>query len=183
MRNKQSISEWELNKPLDFEKEKLTETKKGKKNINATAFEADGHVFDSKSEYDFYQYLIFFKKELDIESIEMQPSFELVPAYEVECWKCNGTGLSWNEKTKRNNKCKRKSCQNGILHKKNIIYTADYKIKCHSGREMIVDVKGYLGQSKDFNLRKRLFEAKFGVEVVIVTKNKNGTGFSAWKWH
>lgn len=149
----------------------------GRSRIQYNKVEYDGHIFDSATEYEFYLYIKFLKKELGIKEIILQPQYILVPEYTVKCWKCEGTGKIYNPKTKRNNKCTRKICNEGIVTKEAVTYNADFKVIYEDGSEQVIDVKGYLGQDKKFNLKKRMFEAQQGFELIIVTHTSKG-----WKW-
>jgi hypothetical protein len=149
----------------------------GKSNINRTKVEYEGHIFDSATEFQFYQYMEYTKKEFNIKEIIIQPQYILVPEYTVKCWKCEGTGKVYNPKTGKMNKCKRQICNEGIVTKAPITYDADFKIIYNDGREHVIDVKGYLGQNERFPLKKRMFEAIHGFELIVVTHTSNG-----WKW-
>lgn len=138
--------------------------KKGR--INSVKVEYDGHIFDSSTEYEFYVYMKYLRKEFGIKEIIIQPHYTLIESYEVKCWKCYGTGKVYNDKSKRENKCRR--CDDGIVTKPSITFTPDFKIIYEDGREIIVDVKGFKGQDKGFNLRKRIFESIHGREINIV---------------
>lgn len=154
-----------------------TNKKPKKARVNRIEKEFDGHVFDSTTEFEFYQYHKLLMSELGIKEITIQPLYLLVEEYRVKCHKCNGTGKTLTEKTKKVRKCTRKICVEGYITKKPITYNADFKFIYEDGREVIIDVKGYRSQSEKFNLKKRLFEAKYGVELVQVFKD-NGK----WKW-
>ena len=53
-------------------------------------------------------------------------------------------------------------------------YTADFKVIYKDGYEEVIDVKGKYGLDKQFVIRKKLWEEKFGTELIVVTKNKTG---------
>lgn len=148
----------------------------GKSKINHVKIKHNGHEFDSATEYEFYIYHKYFAKKMGIKEIIVQPLYELEPEYKVKCYFCNGTGKIFNEKTNRVNKCRRSICNEGIVTKEAITYRPDFKFIYEDGREVVIDVKGYRGQDKKFNLKKRLFEAKFGEELVMVFYREG------WKW-
>ena len=54
--------------------------KKKKPRVNSNKVEADGHIFDSKSEYRIYYE---FKVDPEIEILELQPEFILQPEFEL----------------------------------------------------------------------------------------------------
>lgn len=125
--------------------------------------------FDSKIESEFYKYL---KKDQSVKSIELQPRFEILKPYKVECKRCNGFGQVYNRKTGNYNKCS--LCKGkGKRTKRGAVYTADFRVKYIDGHEEVIDVKGGRS-SRDFPLRRKLFEMSYGKELVIVRK-KNGT--------
>lgn len=149
----------------------------GRSKINYRKVEFDGHVFDSTSEYQFYLELKFRKQEMGIKDIIIQPLYTLVPEHRVKCWKCDGSGKTVSEKSGRPVKCSRRVCDNGLVTKEAVTYNADFKLIYEDGREQVIDVKGYRGQDKKFNLKKRLFEAQQGVELILVISTPKG-----WKW-
>lgn len=150
---------------------------KNRPNINRKKVEHEGVTFDSGLEFEFYQYMTYMKEEFGIQEIILQPRYILIPAHTVSCWKCEGTGQTFNEKSKRMNKCKRSICEGGIVKKPDVTYDADFKIIYTDGREKVIDIKGYLGQNPKFNLKKRIFESIYHEELIIVTYGPNG-----WKW-
>lgn len=149
----------------------------GRSRINYRKVEYDGHVFDSTSEYHFYKELLFRKEEWGIRDIVIQPLYILVPEHDVSCWRCDGSGTVTSPKTGRPVKCSRKVCEKGRVKKEAVTYNADFKLVYEDGREQVIDVKGYRGQDKKFNLKKRLFEAQQGMELILVIDSPSG-----WKW-
>ncbi|GMA64736.1 DUF1064 domain-containing protein [Alicyclobacillus fastidiosus] len=52
-------------------------------------------------------------------------------------------------------------------HKRSAIkYTADFEVVYADGRREVVDVKGFA--ARDFSLRKRMFEYRYGVPLTVV---------------
>lgn len=145
--------------------------------IKHNKVEYQGITFDSGLEFQFYQYMTYMKEEFGIQEIILQPQFILIPSHTVTCWKCEGTGQIFNEKSKRMNKCKRLICEGGLVTKPDVTYDADFKLIYKDGRVKIIDVKGYLGQDPKFNLKKRIFESIHKEELIIVTYGAKG-----WKW-
>nr|WP_310739772.1 DUF1064 domain-containing protein [Oceanobacillus alkalisoli] len=92
--------------------------------------------------------------------------------YKVTCGRCDGRGRNFNEKTGRFNKCT--LCKgHGTRTKQGAKYTADFKVTYIDGHVEVIDVKG--GRvSHDFPLRRKLFEIKTGIELIIAKKTKNG---------
>jgi DnaJ-class molecular chaperone len=98
--------------------------------------------------------------------IEVQPEFKIIDSYEVQCKRCAGTGKRPSPITGNPVNCtlchgKRKRVKAGA------IYTADFKVTYIDGYEEIIDVKGG-PVGRDFPLRKKLFEKKTGMELIVV---------------
>ncbi|OAH57758.1 hypothetical protein AWH48_01695 [Domibacillus aminovorans] len=53
------------------------------------------HFFNSKAEADYYLILL---ADTDIEKVEVQPVFEVIPSYPVTCYRCNGLGKGQAQK-------------------------------------------------------------------------------------
>jgi len=122
-----------------------------------------GLEFDSQTEFLYYKNL---KKDPTVKDIELQPVFQIIDSYEVTCKRCSGTGKRPSPKTGKpincalcHGKCKRV--------KSGAIYTADFKVTYIDGFVEIIDVKGYKAE-RDFSLRKKLFEIKTGMELIVV---------------
>lgn len=127
--------------------------------------EFEGIQFDSLTELAYYKYL---KKNPAVQQIELQPFFQLVDRYQVECIRCTGTGKLPSERTGNPINCT--LCKGfGKREKPGIGYTADFKVLYIDGYEEVIDVKGG-PVSKDFPLRKKLFEIKTGKELVVVER-------------
>lgn len=127
----------------------------------------NGITFDSKTEARFYQYL---KRNRNILSIECQPKYQIIEPFEIECPDCLGLGTFVNAKTGRTNKCR--SCKGkGQKRKAGATYTADFKATYQGGRTKVYDVKGY-SSSRDFPLRKLLFERLTGHELIVIREKE-----------
>ena len=131
---------------------------------NARKVEYEGHMFDSMAERDFY---LILKNDKHVKDIELQPEYEIIKPYKVKCGKCEGRGKVINPKTLNLNKCR--SCGGyGVRTKAGAKYTADFKVTYDDGEVKVIDVKGKA--SRDFGLRKKLFEQKTGHELVVAKK-------------
>jgi len=80
---------------------------------NSKKCEFNGHVFDSKDEMLYYQYLLSIQAKRPKIIIELQPKFELIPNY------------IYRDKKRRG-----------------ITYTADFKATVEDGTFVIIDIKG-----------------------------------------
>lgn len=78
----------------------------------------DGIEFQSTKEANYYLFLKQLQKEGEVKSIELQPKYELLPAFE----------------------------KNGKKYRA-ITYTADFKVTYSDGREEVIDTKGYQTQA------------------------------------
>lgn len=136
---------------------------------NARKVNFQGIQFDSQAEFEYYMLL---KKDKMVDNIELHPQFAILKPYEVTCGRCEGRGKVLNKKTLNLNKCG--LCKGyGKRTKAGAVYTADFKVTYVDGEEKIVDVKGG-PVSKDFTLRRKLFEIQTGKELVIAKKTKQG---------
>lgn len=146
-----------------------TMRRKPKNKYNARKIEFGGHVFDSLAERDFY---LILKNDKTVKDIELQPQYEIIKPYKVKCGRCDGRGKVLNTKTLNLNKCT--LCKGyGTRTKQGAKYTADFKVTYIDGEEKVIDVKGG-PTSKDFTLRKKLFEVLTGKELVIAKKTGKG---------
>lgn len=129
---------------------------------------ADGIEFDSLTEAAFYNHL---KKDQTVELIEVQPEFQIIKPYSVACKRCAGTGKRPSPRTGNPINCR--LCEGkGKRSKSGAKYTADFKVTYIDGFVEIYDVKGG-PVTRDFPLRRKLFELKTGLELIVVRlKNK-----------
>lgn len=136
---------------------------------NATKVIFQGIEFDSKAEYEYY---LILKNDKMVDNIELQPKYTIIKPYEVHCSRCEGKGKVINQKTLRFNKCR--YCEGrGMKEKGGAVYTADFKVTYVDGQEKIIDIKGG-PVSKDFPLRRKLFETQTGRELTVIKKTKQG---------
>ncbi|WP_342512821.1 DUF1064 domain-containing protein [Sporosarcina sp. FSL K6-1522] len=128
----------------------------------------DGINFDSKTEGLYYMHL---KKDQFIKQIEVQPEFQIIEPYKVSCKRCYGLGNRPSPKTGNPIKCT--LCRGkGERWKSGAIYTADFRVTYFDGFVEVIDIKGG-PVTRDFPLRRKLFEMKTGMELIVVRlKNK-----------
>ena len=122
-----------------------------------------GTEFDSRTEFLFYRHL---KNVPTVKEIKLQPIYQIIESYEVTCKRCSGTRKWTGPKTGKLinfSICKGKRTR----VKAGSIYTADFKLTYIDGFGKIIDVKGG-PVTRDFPLRRRLFEKKTGMELIIV---------------
>lgn len=134
--------------------------------IRSKKVEVDGHTFDSFTEYEFYEYL----KGLEIvKDIKLQPQFTLLEPFRVVCTNCSGHGKEMSIKTGKPincGKCKGK----GKKQRRGWSYTADFQVTYTNDRQEVIDVKGFANER--FPLTKKMFENRYGVELVVIQKKK-----------
>lgn len=119
--------------------------------------------FDSKTEALYYKHL---KRDPTVKDIELQPQFQIIEPYTVICKRCGGSGKRTSPKTGNlinctlcHGECKRE--------KSGALYTADFRVTYDGGYQEVVDIKGG-PVTRDFPLRRRLFERKTGLELIVV---------------
>nr|WP_276536909.1 DUF1064 domain-containing protein [Oceanobacillus caeni] len=135
---------------------------------NARKVNFQGIEFDSKAEYEYY---LILKNDKMVQDIELQPEYQIIKPYKVKCGRCDGRGKVLNTETLNLNKCT--LCKGyGTRTKQGAKYTADFKVTYIDGEEKVIDVKGRA--SRDFTLRKKLFEVLTGKELVIAKKTGKG---------
>ena len=162
MRNPQSL------KGARKRKRAPRQRKQGRQ-FNAKKIEYQGIQFDSKTEFLYYKHL---KSDPAVKNIELQPEFQIIEPYQVVCKRCGGSGKRTSPKTGNlinctlcHGKCKRE--------KSGAKYTADFKVTYIDGFVEVVDVKGG-PTTRDFPLRRRLFERKTGMELIVVRLEDKG---------
>lgn len=127
--------------------------------------EYNGHEFDSLTELAYYKQL---QKDPAVQSIDLQPAYQLVERYQVECKRCTGSGKVSSPRTGNPINCS--LCKGyGKRKKPGVSYTADFKVTYIDGYEEVIDVKGYEA-SRDFPIRRKLFEILTGKELVVVER-------------
>ena len=138
----------------------------GKKLIQSKKCEWNGILYDSVTERDFHQHLL---AQPDVKYIFVQPEYQVLPPYQVECHKCRGNGKFVNPKTGRPNKCT--LCGGSGKRKKNgAVYTPDFRVEYEDGYIEVIDVKGFANET--YPLKRRMFEATTGIELVTVERGK-----------
>lgn len=119
--------------------------------------------FDSQTEFLYYKHL---KSDPTVKSIEPQPVFQIIESYQVTCKRCSGSGRRPSQLTGNPIKCT--LCRGkGERWKPGAKYTADFKVTYIDGFIEIFDVKGG-PVTRDFPLRRKLFEQKTGMELIVV---------------
>jgi len=161
LRNPQRIT----NKPR---RARAPKQQKRSRNFNNKKIEHNGIFYDSQTEFLYHQHLL---KDPTVKEIKVHPEFKILEDFEVRCKRCSGSGKRASPKTGKPINCtlchgKRTRVKGGAT------YTADFEIKYIDGFIEICDVKG--GPiTAAFALRRRMFEAKTGTELIIVRlKNK-----------
>lgn len=116
--------------------------------INSKRVEYDGHVFDSQTECDFY---IHMSNSKLVSDIVLHPTYLLMDAFEIP---------SIVTKT-------------GTRKRRKMEYTPDLECTIEGKGRIAFDVKGSrFAISKDFPLRRKLFEQKYGRELVVAIYSK-----------
>lgn len=127
--------------------------------------EYQGIEFHSLTELAYYKHL---QKDPAVKDIELQPAFQLIERYQVECKRCVGTGKLPSHRTGNPVNCS--LCKGmGQREKPGVGYTADFRVTYIDGFEEVIDVKGFEA-SRDFPLRRKLFEIQYGKELVVVER-------------
>ena len=134
--------------------------------INHKKVVYEGIEFDSLTERDYY---IFLKQQPDIIDIELQPVYELIKPFTVECSKCRGVGKLPSPKTGRPIKCR--TCEgDGWKNRQAWTYTADFLVTYNDGYQEVIDVKpsSKMFLDKAFPNKKKMWEKKYGKELIVV---------------
>lgn len=141
----------------------------GKRKINAKQVYYDNIMFDSIREKNFYIYLQQNKETLGIDRIVVHPIFLLIPAYTVDCLRCDGTGKKKSPKTGRDIKCT--SCKGtGQSQREEMTYTADFMTYDRIGKPKVYDVKGW--KNERFPVKKKIFEKEYGMRLIEVYREQ-----------
>ncbi|MEV9640447.1 DUF1064 domain-containing protein [Mammaliicoccus sciuri] len=128
--------------------------------------EIDGITFDSLTEAAYYEHL---KRDPVVKDIVTQPQFKIIENYMVTCKRCGGSGRQPSKRTGNPINCS--LCRGkGERQKSGAVYTADFKVTYIDGFVEYVDVKGG-PVTRDFPLRRKLFEQATGQELVVVRLN------------
>lgn len=135
---------------------------RGKPKIASKKVKIGEVTFDSQTEARFYKKLL---ADPEVKHIELQPVYQIIEQFEVECKRCKGCGMLMNQKTGRYNQCT--LCKGvGKRTKQGAIYTADFKVTYQDDYQEVIDVKGYADAK--FPIRKKLFESTTGIELIVV---------------
>lgn len=109
----------------------------------------DGVEFDSKLEADYYLHLKQLHKDGVVESFEMQKQYVLLDAYVM-----NGK------------------------KRQPVKFTPDFVVHYADGRIEVVDIKGSkFAVSRDFPLRKKMFEQRYQVPLHVIGYSKIDGGW------
>lgn len=114
----------------------------------------DGIKFDSKTESEYYEYLIHNKAALDIKTIELQPKFLLQEKYILA-----KDGRVFKESLYTEKEFKKLQREFPGCTVQPINYIADFKITYNDNTIDIVDVKGI--KTADFKLKEKMFNFKY----------------------
>jgi hypothetical protein len=119
------------------------------------------HTFPSKAEAARYLQLKCLQKAGIVKEIELQPVFELIPAYQ-KC--CNHVWAGCLMKSKM--PCG--ICGKKIPVIKAITYRADFRVTYSDGHQEIEDVKGM--ETEIFKLKRKMFEYRYPDLTLKVVK-------------
>lgn len=108
---------------------------------NAKKVVVDGITFDSKDEALFYEYLKEQKKEGNVLSFMLQPTYTLIPSFQKK-------GKKYREAT----------------------YTPDFKVHYKDGGVLVIDVKGFSTQQGELR-RKLFEWRYPDLQLIWVTRN------------
>jgi len=141
------------------------------RNAKKTTLEVDGkpHTFPSHLEALRYLELKRLKEAGIVKEIELQPIFELQPAYRKCCgniWYLKPHGFSFPG-PKICQICKKK-----MPAIKAITYIADFRITYTNGHVEIEDVKGL--ETEVFKLKRKMFEYKYPELTLKIVKTVRG---------
>jgi len=132
------------------------------KNAKKTTLDVDGkpHTFPSHAEAARYLQLKCLQKAGIVTEIELQPEFELQPAY----WQC--CGKSYRDGMMGILHCPK--CKKKVHKIRSIIYRADFRVTYTDGHQEIEDVKGM--ETEIFKLKRKMFEYRYPDLTLIVRK-------------
>ena len=103
-----------------------------------TKMAIDGITFDSKAEASRYAELKILERAGQITGLELQPKFTVLDKYTI-----------------------------GGRKERAVIYIPDFKYTdTKTGVEVVEDVKGF--ETKDFKIKRKLFESRYGIELRLV---------------
>ena len=113
--------------------------------------EVDGILFDSKKEAEYYLYLKQLEKSGEIQSLQRQVPFEIIPPVYIDVVK----HLKTKDKTETR-------CVQRATH-----YVADFVyIVTKTGQREVVDVKSFITRrNPEYRLKKKMMLAFKGIEI------------------
>lgn len=111
--------------------------------------ERDGVFFDSRKEARRYSELKMLLKNGSITDLELQKSFELIPAQYETVPRYNAKG----KRLKDGKRCIEKSC----------VYKADFVYKDENGEMVVEDTKGM--RTKDYIIKRKLMLYIHGIRI------------------
>lgn len=112
----------------------------------------DGIFFDSKKEARRYAELKFLLKAGEISDLELQKTFELIPA-QYESYPRYGKK---GKRLKDGRRCVENSC----------VYKADFVYKDAAGNLVVEDTKGF--KTKDYIIKRKLMLYVYGIRIVEI---------------
>ena len=108
-------------------------------------------MFDSKKEAKYYLFLKQQESDGKVRDIQLQVSYELVPAvYRTEI-----------KHLKTKDKEVQKKIQRAVNYVADFVYT-----DCSTGNTCVIDTKGF--RTKEYKLKKKMMLAFLGVEIIEV---------------
>lgn len=112
--------------------------------------EVDGLLFDSRKEAKYYLYLKSLEKAGEIQNLQRQVSYEIIPAVYREETKQLKT------KTKAITRCIQQAAH----------YVADFVYDLPDGKQVVVDVKSDITRKNaEYRLKKKMMLAFNGIEI------------------
>ncbi len=126
------------------------------RNAKKTTLEVDGkpHIFPSQAEASRYLQLKCLQKAGIVKEIELQPVFELQPAYRKCCGHVIPSSTLLFKKLK---KCP--ICGGKMPITRARVYRADFRVTYADGHQEIEDVKGM--ETEMFKIKRDFFEFKY----------------------
>lgn len=113
-------------------------TRRVRSKYGAVKTQIDGHTFASKAEAKRYAQLKELERIGEIDSLELQPKYELAP------------GVKFSDAARATPALR---------------YVADFRYRDHLGRLVIEDVKGMSKNTEGYRIKKHLMLAIHGIEV------------------
>ncbi len=117
--------------------------------------ECDGHTFDSKKEYRRYQELSLLQKAGEIEGLELQKKFVLIPAQKEP------DRMDYS-KSKRGRTIK------GKVIEQECSYFADFYYRDKDGNEVVEDVKSPATKTPQYNIKRKLMLFVHNIRVTEI---------------